>query len=193
VSSGLVTFDAESLAPGTADVTLRLTFPDVRAKAEKPAGSDLTAGAFAFTFSVPVAPGRVVTVSKTVVAKGVPVTLERVVITPSETRAYLRFPASAGIDDSGWIADAHVSGAAWDSRQIQLPNGFTGLMTTGGFFMNGSGEHVTTFSGDFRGHHGEWTFTVDSLSGVDSTSAPQGGLPKQARIDGPWTFRFSLP
>jgi hypothetical protein len=190
--AGLVTFDAESLPPGTTNVILRLTFPDVRAKAEKPSGSDLTVGALGFTFSVPVAPGRAITVSQTVVAGGVPVTLERVVITPSETRAYLRFPASGGIGDGGWNADARISGAGWDSRQ--LPAGFSGLMTLGGSFMNGRGEHVTTFSGDFRGRHGEWTLTVAALSGLDHTApTTQDGLPKQARVEGPWTFRFSLP
>jgi hypothetical protein len=190
LSTGLVTFDAESLAPGTADLTGRLTFLDVRAKAAKPGESDLTAGAFTFTFSVPVASGREVTVSRTVVAKGVPVTLERVVITPSETRAYLRFQASAGIPDGGWSTYAHMSGAGWDSRQLPA---FKGLITLGSSFMNGRGEHVQTFSGDFSGRHGEWTFTVDALFGSDTTVPnDQNGLPKQARIEGPWTFKFSL-
>lgn len=181
----LVTFDAESLAPGTTDLTLRLTLPDVRAKAENPSASELKAGSFGFTFNLPVAPGRVVTVNQTLVASGVPVTLERVVITPSETRAYLRFPASAGIIDSEWIADAHISGVGWDSRQ--LPAAFSGLMTLGDSFMNSRGEHVETFSGDFQSRHGEWTFTVDALSGVVPTATNT-----QAQVDGPWTFRFSL-
>jgi hypothetical protein len=59
--------------------------------------------------------------------------------------------------------------------------------------MNGRGEHVQTFSGDFSGRHGEWTFTVDALFGSDTTiSNDQNGLPKQARIEGPWTYKFSL-
>jgi hypothetical protein len=191
LSAGLVSFDAESLAPGTAAVTLHLTFPDVRARADDPARIDLTAGAFAFAFTVPVAPGRVVTVAKTVIANGVPVTLERVVVTRSETRAYLRFPAGAGIGDGDWYAQAHISGSGWDSRQ--LPAKLSGLMTLGAFFTNRDGVHVTTWSGDFSGRHGEWVLTVDALAGVD-TAAPstQGGQPRQARIAGPWTFRFSL-
>jgi hypothetical protein len=121
VSAGLVTFDAESLGSATTSVSLRLTLPDVRAKAEKAAGSDLVAGVFAFQFTVPVTPGRVIAVSKTVVANGVPVTLERVVVTRSETRAYVRFAASAGIDASEWNADAHISGAGWDSLVVPRP------------------------------------------------------------------------
>jgi Domain of unknown function (DUF4179) len=192
LSAGLVSFDAESLAPGTGDVTLRLTFPDVRAKADDPARIDLTAGAFAFTFTVPVAPGRAVTVGTTVTAGGVPVTLERVVITRSETRAYLRFPAGAGISDGDWYAQAHISGSGWDSRQ--LPANLSGLMTLGAFFTNRAGEHVTTWSGNYSGRHGEWALTVDTLAGVDSAApSTQDGQPKQARIAGPWTFRFSLP
>ena len=191
VSAGLSTFDAESLAPGTADVALRLSFPDVLAKAVKPGGSALAAGAFVFNFTVPVAPGHVVVVNKTLVANGIPVTLDRVVVTPSESRAYVRFPASAGIGETDWNANAHISGTGWDSRQ--LPAGFSGEMTVGSMFTNASGEHVTTFSGDFRSRRGQWVLTVDSLFALD-TSAPSGSdrLPKQARVAGPWIFRFAL-
>ena len=191
-SAGLVSFDAESLAAGTAHVDLRLNFPDVRAKSEQQGASDLTAGAFAFNFTLPVLPGRLVTVSKTVVANAVPVTVDRIVVTQSETRVYMRFPASAGIGASDWNANVHISGAGWDSRQ--LPTGFSGEMTLGSMFTNSSGEHITTFSGDYRSRHGEWTVTVDALFAVDSTApTTENGLPKQARIAGPWTFTVSVP
>jgi hypothetical protein len=111
-------------------------------------------------------------------------------VTPSETRTYTRFAASAGIAASDWNADAHISGAGWDSRQ--LPAGFSGEMTVGSMFMNSSGEHVTTFSGDYRGRHGEWSLTVDALTGFDTTAPSGQGLPKQARIAGPWIFKLSL-
>jgi hypothetical protein len=67
-------------------------------------------------------------------------------------------------------------------------------MTLGGTFVNGRGEHVQTFSGDFGGRHGEWILAIDAISGVD-VAAPndQNGLPKQARVEGPWTFKFWLP
>jgi hypothetical protein len=191
-SAGLVSFDAESLPPGTAHLDLRLNFPDVRAKSQQQGASDLTAGAFAFTFALPVGSGQIVTASKTEVANQVPVTLDRIVVTQSETRVYMRFPAGAGIGASDWYADVHVFGAGWDSRQ--LPAGFSGEMTLGSMFTNSSGEHVTTFSGDYRSRHGEWSVTVDALSAVD-TKAPstESGLPKQARVAGPWTYKVSLP
>jgi Domain of unknown function (DUF4179) len=195
VSSGLLTFDAESLPAGIATDTFQLAFPDVHTK---PAvgGAELAAGAYSFMFDLPVAPGREVTVAKTVTADRIPVTLKRVVITPSETRLYLAFPAGGGIKPADWNANAHVSGPGWDSRQIELPIDRTVLMTTGAYFINSHGEHVTTFSGDFRGHHGEWTVTVDSLSGVDSSAVSMGtqaSEPKQAREAGPWTFKFLMP
>jgi hypothetical protein len=61
-------------------------------------------------------------------------------------------------------------------------------------FTNSLGDHVTTFSGDCRGRHGELSLPVDALYGVD-TKAPagEGGLPNQARIAGPWIFKLSLP
>jgi hypothetical protein len=195
VSAGLLTFDAESLPPGTVTDTFHLAFPDVRTKPVM-GGAELAAGAFSFKFDLPVAPGREITVAKTVVANGVPVTLEHVVITPSEARLYLVFPARDGIKPADWNANAHISGTGWDSRQIQLPSDRTVLMTTGAYFINSHGEHVTTFSGNFQGHHGEWTVTVDSLWGVDSSAASLGthvSEPKQAREAGPWTFKFVVP
>lgn len=188
VSAGLVTFDAESLRSGIATVSLRLTFLNVRAAAKTLNGAALTAGPFTFSFSLPVAPGRVVSIARTSVVKGVPVTLERVVITPSETRAYLRFAATAGISADDWNAQAHISGTGWDSRTLQPPSDPADLVTTGTFFVNARGEHVTTWSGDFVGHHGEWTLTVDWIWGAD-TSTPI----RQDQVSGPWTFRFSLP
>ena len=195
VNAGLLTFDAESLPGGTATDTFFLSFPQVSTNPVM-GGAPLVAGAFSFKFDLAVAPGREITVPKTVVTKGVPVTLERVVITPSETRLYLVFPAGSGIKPADWNANAHLSGRAWDSRQVQLPIDRTILMTTGAYFINSRGEHVTTFSGDFRGHHGEWTVTVDSLWGVDSSAASagaQGSVPKQVREAGPWTFKFLMP
>lgn len=190
--AGLVSFDAESLAPETSRLDLRLKFPDVRAKALQQGASGLTAGAFAFNFTLPVGPGRTVTVNKSAIANGVSVTLYRMVVTQSETRMYMTFPASAGIGASDWHADVHVSGAGWDSRH--LPAGFSGEMTLGSMFTNSSGEHITTFSGDYRSRHGEWTITVDALSAVDTKAPSNGsGQPKQARVAGPWTFTVSLP
>lgn len=189
-SAGFASFDAESIAPGTKVVKLQLTLPDVRAKAKDRSIGDLTAGAFAFAFQLPVVQGRTVNVGRTVVAKGVPVTLERVVVTPSESRVYLRFPARPGISDD-WMVNAYLSGAGWDSRQI--PAGFRGEMTLGSTFVNSRGEHVTTFSGDFGGRRGQWVLTVNSLEGVQSVAAVPGSALKQVRIEGQWTFKFSLP
>ncbi len=195
VNAGLLTFDAESLPGGTATDTFLLSFPQVSTNPIM-GGAPLVAGAFSFKFDLAVARGREITLAKTVVTHGVPVTLERVVITPSETRLYLVFPASSGIKPADWNANAHLSGSGWDSRQVQLPIDRTVLMTTGAYFINSHSEHVTTFSGDFRGRKGEWTVTVDSLWGVDTTAASagtHGSEPKQAREAGPWTFKFVLP
>lgn len=173
-------------------ITGRACSLPVRAKALQQGASDLTAGALVFNFILPVGPGRTVIVNKSAIANGVSVTLDRMVVTQSETRMYMTFPASAGIGASDWYADVHVSGAGWDSRH--LPAGFSGEMTLGSMFTNRSGEHITTFSGDYRSRHGEWTITVDALSAVDTKAPSNGsGQPKQARVEGPWTFTVSLP
>jgi hypothetical protein len=49
------------------------------------------AGAFTFNFTVPVHPGTVINVNQTVEAAGYTFTLDKVLISPWETRAVIRF------------------------------------------------------------------------------------------------------
>ena len=192
--AGLAGFDADSLPAGVGNVALNLTFPNVHAAAQAPGRARFSAGTFSFSFSLPVAPGAVVTSGLRATHGGVSVTLDRVVVTPSETRAYFSFPATHGIPASDWIADGYLAGTGWNSRQLpaSLPSNVD--VTLGDYFVNSQGEHVTTWSGDFGGRHGRWTLTVDELTGGE-TGAPSSstGSPEQARIAGPWTFTFSVP
>jgi hypothetical protein len=142
-------------------------------------------GPFDFEFGVPLLQGDVVEVHQTVEASGVPITLEKVTITPSETRAILRFsPPDAEVD---WFPVV----------ELELPGG---ELAVGGPRALGPSQMVVNLSktGDrewvlrvpaFLGdRHGEWTLTVTKL--VDYLF-PE--LRQREPLVGPWVFTFELP
>jgi hypothetical protein len=135
-------------------------------------------GPFTFDFSVPFVPGRVAKVNQTVEAAGVAVCLERVVITPSETRAYLRFdpPGGAGID---WTPIAVLKAPGDEKSQ----NYFA-------YALNDDPPvYPYGFLAPLYDRQGEWILTVTELVGADL--AQPGG--EDIRLAGPWVFRFRVP
>lgn len=143
-------------------------------------------GPFDFRFSVPFVPGRVAEVGQTVTANGVPVTLEKVVVSPTETRAYLRVDPPAEIPPEHWSPIARLSVDGWDSRQ-----GERGLEGGG---SAGEGRYAYTFSNSLYDKRGEWTLTVEELVGIDPRRfEPEKGIVPQTRVAGPWVFRFTVP
>ncbi len=161
-------------------------------------------GPWLFSFTLPVLPVRVAEVNQTVAVSGSPtyfqqgkrvarcdgcppvdaesmaVRLERVSVTASETRVYLRLPAAQGLLENRWTPIVRVGGAGWDSHQG--PRG-----SEGGRPMP-DGLYVYSFSNSFYDRHGEWTLTVEELVG----ELPQPGA-LQIRVSGPWIFRFVVP
>ena len=195
-------FDAAGLLEGKSEVTLRLTIPEisaVRVGAEEPtpvtesrgdttvakaskAGDQVVrvAGPWSFSFTIPVIQGRVAEVNQTLVAGGIPVTLERVVVTPTEARAYLPFPAGNGIAAGYWQPIARLTVGDWDSaRGEQGPQ--TGWLTN-------DGAHACSFSSALYEKHGDWTLAVEELVGLDPQISTD-----QTRLAGPWVFHFVVP
>ncbi len=123
-----------------------------------------------FDFSLTFHPGRIANVHQTVTVGGTAVTLERVVVTLSETRIYLH-----GIDVEGLVSMLSVDG--WDSE-----HGHVGPI---GSFASG-GQAVVFFSASLFDKHGEWTLTVQTAGGSANVSAPSAG-------NGSWTFHFVVP
>jgi len=159
-----------------------------------------TAGPWRFTFTVPVIPARVADVHQAVTVTGQPhllrqgtpvatgappaqpltITLERVIVTPSETRVILTLPASAGQSGSDWSPIVHLSGPGWDSR-----NGARGAAGGGPV---GDGVVMFTVHADNYDRPDDWQVTVDELVAFDSTP----GVAQQLRVAGPWVFHLTV-
>jgi hypothetical protein len=154
-------------------------------------------GLFTFEFSVPFIPGRVAEVNQTVEAAGVAVRLERVVITPSETRAYLRFDWPSG-EVEWWMPIAMLQAPGEDGKSYA---GYVGSY--------GPASYQYGFLAPLYDRHGEWTLTVTELVGEDIDRLESQILRQadsavvlvdaaeaaefQTRLAGPWVFRFRVP
>jgi hypothetical protein len=147
--------------------------PEPMVVALQPMSEGTIVGPFTFDFSVPFIPGHAIEVQHTVEAAGVAVKLERIVVTPSETRAFLCFEPP------------HGDGKEW-----------TPIVTLGTAdeivaMVNETGEEGC-YSCDFfallHNRRGEWTLTVSELVGFDL--APPW---EQTRLAGPWVFHFRVP
>ncbi len=137
-------------------------------------------GPFTFDFDVAFNAGHTVEVQQVVESAGVSVKLERVVVTPSETRATLCFEPPAG-SNTVWTLIA----------ALDVGNGqslFGGVVKP----VNGGREedcHCVIFPYALAGRSGLWTLTVSELVGTDLAKRPS----EDVRLAGPWVFRFRLP
>ncbi len=126
-------------------------------------------GSVSFDFSVPFHTGRVANLHQSLTVGGTTITLERVVVTLSETRVYLQ----AGVPDQQQSQDGkgpvplitHLSVGGWDSDHSQgaiseweTPDGLTEI----------------SYSVSLFDQHGPWTLTVQAT-------------------DDSWTFHFNVP
>ena len=187
------TFDTSSLSGVSAELNLNLTVPvqDWTNPIPGIAGAPVV-GVFTFNFSVPVHPGKIVDVNQTVQAAGIPITLQRVEISPYQTKVVFQ-PLPQEVQDSGAI-----------------PTQITLKMQSGKSIENSSGGKqgellVSYFMGDFTGQHGDCTLTISELvsPGFDITQATQlpgnpgvyycTDCPPSPRVSGPWVFHFKVP
>ncbi len=133
-------------------------------------------GPFTFDFSVAFIPGRVVQVQQTVEKSGIAVRLERVVVTPSETRAILCLKTPSG-EPMHWTPIVGLAARGKSSHAGAI---------SGGSEIGESGCYRYSVFFSYYDQPGEWTLTVKEV--VDLT---QPG--KQTRLSGPWVFRFRVP
>ncbi len=133
-------------------------------------------GPFTLDFSIPFIPGRVVQVQQTVEKSGIAVRLERVVVTPSETRAILCLKTPSG-EPMHWTPVVGLAAMGKSSHADAI---------SGGSEIGESGCYRYSVFFSYYDQPGEWTLTVKEV--VDLT---QPG--KQTRLSGPWVFRFHVP
>lgn len=126
-------------------------------------------GPLTFDITVPFDRGREVSPHQQINAGGVTLTLERIMVSPTETRVYVR-----GLDpNQSHYVQGILSGDAWTdedvdggSRSVWYSNGMT----------------VFSYLGSFTDKHGAWSLTLKPLPGA-AGSAPAG----------PWSFHFTAP
>ena len=133
-------------------------------------------GTFTFDFSVPFIPARVAEVNQTVEAAGVAVRLERVVVTPSETRAYLRFDPPGEVETS-WTSIVTLKAPGDEKGRSHFYS-----------VDDDSPVHISGFLAPLYDRRGEWTLTVTELVGTELVP-PYNDV----RLAGPWVFRFRVP
>jgi hypothetical protein len=134
-------------------------------------------GTFTFDFSMPFIPGRVTEVNQTVEAAGVAVRLERVVVTSSETRAYLCFDAPGEVE-TRWTPIALLKAPGDEKSQ----NYFA-------YSVNAASPvYACGFLAPLYDRRGEWTLTVTELVGTELVPPHE-----DVRLAGPWVFRFRVP
>jgi hypothetical protein len=206
--SDVMSFDAAGLPADIAEMSFNLTIPEVTTTRSsgpiptaapppetgaaievQPAGdSNVThiAGPWSFDFTIPVLAGQVIEVNQSATAAGISISLERVVVSPTETRAYLRIPETSEFPSQQLQPMAHISMEGWSSRDHQAGPGISGVPV--------DGLHTFSVLGNLTDKHGEWTLTVDELIGwpADAAIGPDGGL-EMTRFAGPWTWTFVVP
>ena len=142
-----------------------------------PAPEGAIIGPFTFDFRVPFIPGRVAEVNQTVEDAGMAVRLERVVVTPSETRVYLRFDSPGGAE-MRWIPIAMLKAPGDEESES--------------YFAYSANDdppvHRYGFLAPLYDQRGEWELTVTELVGSDLAQPGE-----QTRLAGPWVFRFRVP
>lgn len=129
---------------------------------------------WAFQFSVPFHAGRIAQIHQSMTVNGKTVTLERVVVTPSETRAYisgLRYEDLVNGHSSLTIGEK-----TYDTYAAE---------PVGGLSDDGTGLTTTRLYLDFTyplfAKHGTWNLSI----GMGITGA--------GKAPGPWTFQFQVP
>ncbi|MDW8098676.1 MAG: DUF4179 domain-containing protein [Anaerolineae bacterium] len=144
---------------------------------------ELLAGPFTFDFSVPFIPGRVALVHRSVKTGDVTIRLERVVVTPSETRAILCFNPPTGKSEH-WVPVATLEAG---SRR-RADTGASAEVIVSGATHEEMGCYRYSFFVPLASWRGRWKLTVTELVGMDPARPGE-----EIRIQGPWVFRFRVP
>lgn len=171
----VVSFDASRIQGAPSQLNLHLT---LTLRSMPPTLGSGEVGPFIFDLSAPFDPGRSVEVQKTITKAWIDVTLERVVITPSGTRAHICYEQPT--QDRSWTLIANLD--IGDGRA--QPAGLVGRPT-----WTGEKCDRVYFQGARADQSGTWTLTVTELVGLVPPSQPG----EQIRWSGPWVFQFSVP
>jgi hypothetical protein len=141
-------------------------------------GDGQTTGPFILKFSVPFLRGKMIDIDQTVKAVEVPITLEKVIISPWATRATFKFESANKYTP---IVSLHLPDG--DSRHALLTREKGTL----------SEQFIV---GDLTDKHGQWELRIEEVMIMPDTGEQQPGTHPASdtrRISGPWIFRFQVP
>jgi hypothetical protein len=130
-------------------------------------------GSLTFDFSVPFHPGRIVNVNQSVTANGKTITLERIVISPSETRLYIQGLYYSPL--TAFITELSVENHVFE------PNG--------GY--DGPGTWKIDFNNPLFEDQGVWTVTIRESVYVKSSQPNVYHRVAVKRAD--WVFHVTVP
>jgi hypothetical protein len=172
ISGNTSSFDASTIQGNPKELQLHLAIPF---------GTHLLSAAFkitgalTFNFVVPFHAGKVINVHQSVVADGKTVTLERVVITASETRLYIQgFNAQDKPNGYSIVANLSVPGQTY----------------TGGGGNRATGLWTMNFDIPLLGKHGQWTLAIrKEITLKDSSTGLYHLVPVSGAL---WTFHFTV-
>ena len=177
INTTVASFDTINVPEHTNILNLHLEmtfFAPATSPSPNGGGQMKKAGTLSTNFSLPFHSGREANVNQTVTVDGIPITLARVIVSPSETRLYVkssRLQLGGGLHDPYYLAvdDWNTNARGFDEESVLTQTGkgspFTGVM----LIINSS----------LFDKHGQWTFRV-------SSGAVIGG-------SGTWVFHFTVP
>lgn len=170
-SGYIFSFDAASVPnkPPTLNLQLEILLKS-RATSE-------VAGPFTFNFDTPFTPSRIIEPKQTMVQEDIAVTLERVIVTPSDVVTIICFNAPNETYND-WLPIS----------QIDVKTAEGNFQATVGRQSNQN--HTCTDNHYFPPlykHSGSWKLTVTELVGFKNIGS------EQLRIAGPWVFEFEMP
>lgn len=172
-SASCFSFDASKITDSPSELSLTLKIDYARFPADNPDEINQNPiGPFNFNFHLPFHAGNVIDVNQTVEAAGTPVTLEKVVISPYETRVVFQILPSEKVQDELVPVVSMV-----------LPSG---ISVDAGSSFSLDPVYQTFFTGDYTGEHGAGTLTLKEMV----FRAGPGGV---QRLSGPWVFHFEVP
>jgi hypothetical protein len=176
-------FDGSTIVGAPSELSLKLDIspiifrlPDEEARAN--------AEHYIFIFTLPFYAGKVIDVNQTIEAAGIPITLEKVVVSPSATRVFLRLYPPYDRSEVGELSLMFPSGTSYSDSA----NKFTISS------HEDSGELVRCFSGNFTNQTGEWILSIKEIIDLNDPSyAGNHPASDTKRVSGPWVFHFRVP
>jgi hypothetical protein len=175
-----------------APTELNLTFETTVGNSPSIALSSNTWGPFTFNFTLPFHRAKEIIVNQTSEVAGIPVTLEKVIISPSATGAIFRFYGEYE-DNRKRPLPISILQPAVSTAEGMMPETVHASST---YFP----EEYTldTYPGDFTKRTGEWTITIDELvfpprRQPGQTGDFSGTASDTKRVSGPWIFTFEVP